>query len=163
MSEATMTKRATKASCMAAARKKWGKRAFVAENQSAVTVAERQSRQAKIRDLKAEIAILDEQIKGLGNQWPRLLEAAEFFLAVNGDEPSGCQFRVAVADARRAVEFVETRKAAKEQAEELRSSIVRHRWDAGYIGTINGLGSYAGIQASADSLDELLAQIESKS
>jgi hypothetical protein len=155
----TGIKRATKATCLSAARKRWGKRAFIRENKGSPSTAEREARDIKAAALKAEIAALDEKIKVLGNQWPRLLESAEFFLAVNGDEPSGSQFRAAVADARMAVDLIEIRAATRKQREELLSGAHRRKWDAGYVGSIGGLGDYLSIHSSADSLDELLDKI----
>lgn len=150
-------KRVSQASCLAAAKKKWGKQVYIRENKRAITPAERASRLETIKYLKEEIAGLDEQIKSLGEQWTRLLESAEFFLSVNGDEPSGDQFRAAVADARKLVELKESRRAADSQRRELHGSTLAHRWDAIESGSFCSI-----VHASGDTLEELLQKIESR-
>ncbi len=150
-------KRASQASCLAAAQKKWGKNVCIRENKRAITATERASRLETVKHLKEQIAVIDEQIKSLGEQWARLLDSAEFFLSVNGDEPSGSQFRAAVADARKLVDLKESRRAADSKKRELHGSTLAQRWD-----TIEHDSFCSIVHASSDTLEGLLAKIESR-
>lgn len=150
-----MTKHATEAACLAAARRRWGKHAFIRKDQHAPTPAERDARIAKQRNFRTELDSLDAQVKQLGNR-PNLLEAAEFFLAVNGDEPSGKQFREAVAAARQAADLNDLRKATRAEWEAGRSGVYSYKWGAGYYLQ----GNISSTHVQSDTLEELLEKIE---
>lgn len=152
---------ASQKSALAAARRRWGKTAYVREQKRALTKAQREQRQAHVRSLRQRIVEIDNALRGTDGSGLNLLTKAEFFLAVNGDEPSGTEFRAAVAECRRLQDLRDERSGLKEEQERLRSGCHSYRWEAGYIGGIGGGEfQYVAVQESADSLDELLAKIE---
>lgn len=158
----TTAQKATKESCLAAARRAFGRTAFVRENRDAITPADRKLRQARAADLQAEHVSLVEQIKQIGEPWPKLLESVEFFLAVNGDEPSGEQLRTAAAFARKLVDMTERRAAIRKERDQLLAGVHRQKWEAGSVDSFPGIGGLTTIQASADTLSELLEKIQAK-
>ena len=159
----TTTTRATKAKCLAAARRRWGKRAFVGEEKGAPSIAKQEELRAKLAALKARKDEIDVELrKANGSPFLALLVSAEFFLAVDGGEPSGTQLRNAVAEARRVTDLRDELRTLCRESDELRGAAYTYRWKAGYIGSIPGLGECCHTHASADTLDELLARIESR-
>lgn len=154
------TKRASRANCLAAARRKWGKRAYVRENKNAMTPAERAAHHEKVAAARAERDRLEKERVASAVPAKQLLEKAEFFLAVNGDEPSGTEFRAAVAAARKHEDLCEQYIAARDEWMRIRGGGTIQKWDAGHVSVLPGLGDCVHCRAQADTLDELLAKIE---
>lgn len=143
---------ATKPKALAAARRRWGKHAFVREDRRAPSPAERERLTARSRELVARVQAIDAELKDLGAVLPPLIKAARFAVDVDGGAPSLEQLRPALERAERQVELNQERRDCRQEQDGL--ALHRRRWDAGTLGPL-----FAHIHASADTLDELLAKI----
>ena len=92
-------------------------------------------------------------------QWRTLLEAGEFLLAVNGDEPSKSQFQEAVLKARKKVDLEDEIRALREEKRQKASGIHNLRYEAGCVQSFPGIGGISEVHAQADTLTDLLAKI----
>lgn len=156
----TTAKRASRAACQAAARRRWGKRVVVREHANAMSPAAREAHHAKQKSKRQELDALDARAKAIGGgHWIKLLEAAEFFLAVNGDEPSGTLFKEAVAASRAAEDMNAERQAARANWESGRGIGLRKRWEVYSVQTVGNLAAFGHVHCEADTLDELLEKI----
>ena len=153
---------ATAKQALAAARRRWGKKAFVKENKTAMTAAQREQHQAHVKSLSEAIKGLDDQLKAQKLNWTEFLKAAEFCCDVDAQEPSLSQLKEAARAARLFVDTRQERDQLEEEKKRLRGQGSCKRWDAGYVGTIPGMGAYYGVECSADTLDELIEKIEPK-
>ena len=147
---------------LALARKKWGKTAFVRENKRSLTATQRAELWAQIRAMRVRMKEIEAEQKALGHNWQTLLTASEFFLEVNGDEPSGTQFREAVAKARKWTDLGDELSSLRKEDDRLIGGMHRYRWEAGHIQTVASM-QWASIGAHADSLSELIEKIEGRS
>jgi hypothetical protein len=154
---------ATKEQALAAARKRWGKdRAFIRENRRALSPAQRAERSDHVKRVGELIKASEAEQKLLAAAPSILLSKAEFYLAVNGDEPSNTEFRAAVADARKLADLKEDCGLLRKEHENLRSGIHVTRWEAGHVVSAGGFG-FSSIDVHADTLDELVERIRGKS
>ena len=147
---------------LAAARKRWGKTAWVRENPRALAPGERFKRNEQCKANSARIAELEQEQKANQFQWRTLLEAAEFLLAVNGDEPSKSQFQEVVLKARKRVDLEDEIRALREEKRQKASGIHNLRYEAGCVVNFPGLGGITEVHAQADTLTDLLAKVRSK-
>lgn len=145
---------ATAKQALAAARRKWGKRAFVRENKHAFTPSMREERQSHVKAIMLRVAELDTAIKAAKHDWTALLKAAEFCRDVNAQEPSLSQLGEQATKAREYVDMTDERSGLRYEAERLRGGLHTYRWEAGYGGV------FVSIHAQADTLDELIRKIE---
>lgn len=152
----------TQKTALAAARRRWGKRALVREDRRALSPALRQQRRDHVAAINLRIKEIGTELQSHGDTERRLLEAAEFFLSVNGDEPSGSQLRSAVELSRKMIDLVDERRAITEERDRIRWGCHSFRWQAGYVMDLIELGSGVAIHESADTLDELIAKIEKR-
>jgi hypothetical protein len=150
---------ATKQQALAAARRKWGKRAFVRENKRAMTPSQREQHKAHVRSLKARLDELEVTLKANRFDWKRLLEAAEFCVAVNSQEPSFSELKDCSEQARVFQDLLYERKLVRDEWERIRYGGHTQRWDAGYVADAAGM-QFVSIHAQADTLDELIRKIE---
>lgn len=151
-------KRATVVSALAAARKKWGKFAYIRENKRACTAKEREANIQKARTLSHRSKEIDDRLNKLDKTKCRnlLVDAARFVVDVNGDPPSIENLKKPLADINEYIaleaEWLENRRE--------RESIDTHsyRWSVVVERSI-----YCNhITAEADSLPELIEKIQRK-
>ena len=145
----------TKAHVLAEARRRYGKAAFVRENQHAPTPAVRAANLARRKTIAVRVGEIDAALKLMGGTAARLLEAARFAVDVDGGPPSLEQLRAAVLAG-------ELQRDLFEERSELRlaqNGIDGHtrRWDVGA-----DLGFALSVRAYGDTLDEVLAMMASR-
>ncbi len=151
---------ATTKQALAAARRRWGKRAFVRENKRALSPAIRTERHSDVKALNARVKELDKEIEDAKHDWSVLLKAAEFCRDVNAQEPSLSQLGIAASNARAHLDMVAERHLCREEGRRIASGLHVYRWDAGCIESVGPLGDVMSIRVQADTLIELLAKIE---
>lgn len=147
----------TKAQVLAAARKRWGKAAYVNENRRAPTATEREVNGATKARLRDRVKEIDAETKSLGMVLPPLLAAARFAVDVDGGPPSLDQLRVATERAERQQSLLDERRTCRAEHDSLNGH--SKRWSAGAITSIAGF-AMAHVRAEADTIDELLAAIQ---
>ena len=151
-----MTATATKSAALAAAKRKWGKRAYVEERRNAPTADERAANHARVREIIEQEKANEQAIKLLG-AWPgKLAEAARFVVDVNGDEPSIPQLREAIEKVEELNVRIGDRRAMREEREHLPTH--SKRWKAGIVNDVAGIG-FSHVRADADTLEELIEKI----
>lgn len=141
---------ATKSTCLAAARKRWGKTAVVVQHDTWETPAQRQAARDKRAEIRARINVLDQEIKALGGNYPALLKACRFVVDV---DPS-------IPELKKALEHAEAVQARMDERSGLHNEQkglggYGYRWASGEDG-----GWVFHCHVEADTLDDLLAKIQ---
>lgn len=157
------TKHITRASVLAAARKRWGKDVQLRENKRAPTAARREELRARLkaaqaREQEARAALLGKPQNTYDND---LLAAAEFVVAVKGDHPSIEQLAAAVEKA----QWYRQQRAAIADKETVyrevcNAGMITFRWNIGSLRNLAGLANFSVVHAQADTLEELMGRIE---
>lgn len=142
--------KASRNTVQSAARRRWPD-AIVRHHEDAATPAERAVASERRRQIKARIAEIIAEQESLGYTTTALLKAARFVVDVHGDEPSISQLAEATAAAERHQELIDEKADLFLERERLQSIGVRKKWDI-----IAGIT----IRAEADTLDELLGEVE---
>lgn len=147
---------ASRSQVLAAARRKFGAKAYLEERRNAQTASERQRDIDRRREINQRKAALAELEKTDPPNHPALLKACHFVVDVDGDNPSIPQLKVELERAQRCQDRMEERRALHEEA--LGLGGYSYRWEC-----LVGHGWANQVVASADTLDELLAKIEATS
>jgi hypothetical protein len=153
----TIAKKHTKVSVLAMARKKWGARAYLEERPNAPTAEQREANGIRRQELTAELKAMDEKIKSFGNTRKTLLDAAEFAVDVDGDEPSWTQLVNAVRHAKDFDNAVDKRKELFDEQRKIPHGYT-HRFGIYTVDNIGGI-AMAHEHARADTLEELAQAI----
>lgn len=153
---------------LAAARKKWGKTAWVRENKRALSPAARAASIQEVQTINEQIAeneqqqklvTFKQQQKLVTFKWRELLAAAEFFIAVNGNEPSATEFKATVAAGRKLADLQDEMSALKSERSDKSSGLHSLRYEAGCYTTFPGLGTISENHCQSDTLSDLLAKV----
>lgn len=150
---------ATAKQALAAARRKWGKHAYVREHPRALPPAMREERRKHVAELVVRDTELRDTISKEPYKWVSLIKAAEFCRDVNAQEPSLSQLGEEVTKARAFADMLAERVALKKEIEQLRCGLYFKRWSAGHIAGVGGV-QFAHCEVEADTIAELLAKIE---
>ena len=148
----------TKASVLAAARKRWGKAVQLEECKGALSPEQRAQVRARQKEIRDRLESIKAQRDALYPAWKDWAKVARFFFDVNGDEPSSSQLRAAVAAKEQEDDLAEEKKSLEAERS--------HNVTAGYRQRYRLLkihGSpfpHASVEAEADTLDELAAKVE---
>jgi hypothetical protein len=152
------TRRASRRNCLAAARRKYGKAAWVHENRAAPTAARREEARARAKACSQEIETLRAEQKELGGDGVAdLLAAAQFVVDVGCDPTAVARLGVACRPAARHREINELCSCLRDEQRALPSN--GYRWSAGKLEYIGKLAAFSVSLADADTLDELYAKL----
>jgi hypothetical protein len=148
----------TRKQCEALAKRVYGPKAYTEEHPRAWTAERRDALRDRLQHAKARRKEIEGELAALKPRqpWPTLLKAAQFALAVDGDEPSWSQLREAVLVAER-------QQALAEELAELPT----FQRDGGGLHSyrcVAGVdqGFCRGIMAWGDTWAECAAKLESK-
>lgn len=146
---------ATRATCLAAAKARWGERAEIEESRRAETAAQRDAARARRTELRAQINALKAECDAIKLDYGRLLKAARFVVDVEGGNPSIPELGAILGPAERAHELSCTLRDLDAEIKTLGG--FSYRWSV----MLNN-GWYRSTQVEADTLDDLYAKINPK-
>lgn len=147
----------TKAQALAAARKRWGKRAAIEENKNAATREEREAAFARSKEIVERRTTITTEQQACKWSIRDLMKQARFVVDVKGGNPSIDELEKVLTRAERWHELEDERLAIREEQQRL--PMHSYRWTAGHIGS--PIPHFV-VEAQADTLDELMEKIEQK-
>lgn len=156
---ATTKARVTTAAVVRAARLRYGRTARLEEKPKAVAPAERARRIARLGEIRDRLKELPGPMVGVLREWRSLIKAAQFVRDVNGDHPSVPKLVETLAASEALSDKLEEREALEAERKRLDVGLHRHRFEILTTAVHGGFG-FQTIEASADTLPELLAKIE---
>lgn len=153
---------ATKASVLAAARKRWGKGICLEESKRAATPEEKLAARGRLAEIRARLDAIKAERDAIYLTWKEWVKAARFALDVNLGEPSRSQLVAAVDAKEREDALAEEKKDLEKERSGLQSVLLRRRYSLSEIERVPGIGGMSVVHAYADTLEELAERIGRK-
>lgn len=119
--------------------------------------AQRDASKAEYERLKARKAEIEAELRAIGNDWGRIVKAAEFVCDVNGDPPSIDTLRAALEEHKHCVALSDELQNIAKRRNGVSAESRRYQWQAGRIN-----GGFFIVLGEGDTRQEALDKAKAK-